>query len=269
MATDRNPSYRGHCGWFVGAVWLLLVVGGAAMFRPAAAAEGFRLDSAVYASSEQDPISRSTTLFHEGVFYDFAGGQTEAIIFDTAGGRLVLVDWRRRIRTELRAKQLAAFTDQWRRWAESHEDPFLRFAAAPRFTTRHDPASGELALESQWASYRVRLVEPSSPTTAEAYRTFCDAMARLGPMLDGRARPPLLRLALDEEIARRGAVPGEIRLTLRLGRGRDSKGETSLRSTHRLVESLGPDDLERIDRLRGQIESLAPVTLSEYRRAGG
>ena len=80
------------------------------------AAEGFRIETKIYVGDEEKPPSETTTLFLDGVVYDFLANRTQTAVFrkPTGGkpGRFILLDPQQRIQTEISTDQLTGAMDE-------------------------------------------------------------------------------------------------------------------------------------------------------------
>lgn len=243
----------------------MFALGGVLACAQSAASEDFRVENEVFFGSRKKADSRSTTIFREGVVYDYLEDPAEVIVFDKQAGRFVLLDTVRRVRAELTTQEVLAFTQRLQRRAEAQRDPFIKFLAAPRFGEQFDKASGELTLSSAWMTYRLVLVDAESPAISQQYREFSDWYARLNTLLHPGSKPPLARLAVNAALAKREATPREVRLTLTPRQGSPPK-RTTIRSRHRLVRRLAEADLDRAAQTRQFMEIFKPLSFKEYRR---
>jgi len=176
--------------WLLPLVLGLLVVG-LAVARPAAG-DDFRVENSVFAENQQQPESRSTTIFAGGLVYDFLDRPPEAIVLDQAAGRFTLLDLQRRVRTELPMEDVAAFSRQLKQWAAQHkDDPLLRFMAEPSFQEQFDPKTRRLTLKSPWLTYELQLTDPGGGSAVAQYHDFSDWYYRLNVLLNPGSRPPL------------------------------------------------------------------------------
>jgi len=101
-----------------------------------ASGEDFRVDNVVYAGDQKEPSSESTTIFRDGVAYDFLKTPPETVVFDRAAGRFVLLNLTHRTRTELATRDVAAFVDRLQSLAAKSADPLAKFLAEPKFEER-------------------------------------------------------------------------------------------------------------------------------------
>lgn len=102
---------------------------------------GFRIDNAVYSGIEETPTVRTTTIFLNGVVYDFMEKPQEAIVLEPELGRFTLLNMARRIRTELPVSEVTDLIDGLRERAARHESSFVQFLAEPEFMEKFDLAS--------------------------------------------------------------------------------------------------------------------------------
>jgi len=234
--------------------------------QPAASVD-FRVESEVFFGSGKKADSRTTTIFRDGLVYDYLEEPPEVIVFDKQGYRFVLLDTARRVRTELTTAEVLAFTQQLQQEAATHPRPSIKFLAAPRFDEQFDKASGELTLSSPWMTYRLLLVDAGSPAISQQYRESCDWYARVNTLLKRGSKPPVARLAVNAALAKREAIAREVYLTLTSEEGFPTKRST-IRSTHRLIRRLSEADRDRVVQTRQFMEIFKPVSFQEYRQAG-
>jgi hypothetical protein len=229
--------------------------------RPAQA-EGFRIETKIFVGDEEQAVSETTTLFLDGVVYDFLKAPAQTAVFRKPGGgkpgRFILLNSADRTRTELSTAQLAGAMDKLRTWAGRQSDPFLKFAADPRFEESFVPETGKLVLASHLEHYTVATAPAEHPQAVADYREFLDWYTRLNTLLSA-GPPPEPRLRLNEALARHKAVP----LTVELTRAGEKE---PLRAEHTFTWRLSRDDVERIDAVRASLASYRAVANEEYLR---
>ena len=233
------------------------------------AGDDFRLDNKIFTADARQPDSQGSTIFHDGVVYDFLDHPAEAIIFDRPGGRFFLLDMNRRLVAELNTKEVADFCERLQHYAAAEPNPAISAFANPQFKERVDFAKtgSKLTLSSPWITYQVRLATPKSPIMVAQYREFSDWYARLNTVLNPGSRPPLARLMLNEAIARQRALPCEVELTLATVQNGVTTHSTN-RSRHELVLQLTKADLERVAAAQHGLKTFKPVRFEEYRQIG-
>ncbi len=172
-------------------IWLAAGVFGVAAGQPGLTlAEDFRVDNSTYAGGQKEPSSQSTTIFRDGVVYDFMKTPDETVVFDKSAGRFVLLDLSHRVRAELTTREVTGYLDRLQPLAAKSATPLLKFLAEPKFEEQYSESAGELTLSSSFVSYRLVLSHEASPGVVEQYHDFCDWYARLNALLSpGAARP--------------------------------------------------------------------------------
>jgi len=244
------------CGFFT--------LGAILLGSGAAPAEDFRVDNEVFVGNKSEPASQSTTIFHNGVVYDFMVDPGEVIVLDKAAERFILLDTTRHIRSDLSIEDVTAFTAQLQQSAENHSDPFISFLANPKFEEQFDESSSELTLSSEWMVYRLVLQSVDSPELTRQYREFCDWYARLNTMLHQGAKPPTARLLVNEAISRHDATAREVRLTV-TPKKTFPPVRTTLRSQHQVIREVAESDLDRVMQTRQFMSIFKPVSFEQYR----
>ncbi len=224
-------------------------------------AQEFRIENKVFVDGDEVADIESTTIFLDGVVYDFLQQPREVIIFDSSHGRFVLLDLQRRLKAEVSTAQVTAFTEWIKQWAAARDDGLLRFLADPKLEKKQE---GEYwVFSSSWITYRIKPQQPSDTRIAPLYRNFASWYCRLNTMLNPGARPPFARMIIDEALAAEGLIPQEVELSIREGKGWWPK-RTTIRSRHRLVPHLVQSDRDRIRQADQFIGMFLPVEFYEY-----
>jgi hypothetical protein len=229
--------------------------------------ENFRVENEVFSEGQQGPTSRSTTIFYNGVVYDYLQEPDETIVFDQAGGRFTLLDGRRRVQIRLTTDEVAAFSQRLKHEAEKQPDPLLKFLAAPKFDEKFDQGAGKLTLSSPWLTYRLLLEDTVNEAIARQYREFSDALAELNMLLSPSARLPFPRMVVNEALANHRATPREVYLTMAPKKGSAGK-RTTIRSQHRLSWEVTESDLSRLAQTRQCLDAFQSVNFDQYRKGG-
>jgi hypothetical protein len=225
-------------------------------------ADGFRIETKVFLGDEEKPISENTTLFSEGVVYDFLKQSEQTAVFSKPTGdkpgRFILLSVKKGVSTEIPTDRLAGLVGKVRDWASRQSDPFLKFAANPDFDESFEPQSGKLVLASHVESYKVDTSRVEHPEAMQEYREFLDWYAQLNTILTS-GPPPEPRLQLNAALARRNALPMKVELT-RAGE------DEPLRAEHKFTWRLSQEDKSRIDDVRAALASYRKVDNSEFLR---
>lgn len=243
------------------------LIGCAAVLADArtSAGEDFRVDNKVFFGSHKTADSQSTTIFHDGMVYDYLERPAEVIVFDKAGKRFVMLDTDRRIRAELSTHAVESFVEQLQQSAARHPDPFIQFHSAPKFEEKFDASASELTLSSPWIIYRLVLKQVDSREIAAQYREFCDWYARLNTILNPGSKPPDARLVVNESLGRHQAIAREVYLTMTLKKGFPPK-RVKIRSEHQLIRQVTKADLDRVTQTRQFMDIFKPVSFEQYRQ---
>jgi hypothetical protein len=230
---------------------------------PASAAEGFLIETKVFFGKEKEdekPAVESTTLFSQGIFYDFLKSPAQTAVFRKPvrdkPGRFILLSDKEKVQTEISTEKLARAMAKVRDWAGQHKDPFLKFAANPDFKESFEPDSGKLTLASHLETYTVDTSPAEHPEAIAEYREFLDWYAQLNTLLSG-GPPPEPRLRLNQALARHEAVPLKVELT------RDGEKEP-LRAEHDFTWRISQQDTKRIEDVRAALSSYRPLSNENY-----
>jgi hypothetical protein len=232
----------------------------------AAPADGFRIDSSVRIADQKGPPTESTTIFSDGVVYDYMTAPAETVVFEqfAGAGRFILLNLKSRTRAELTTNEVAAFTDHLQQSAARRDNPLAKFLAAPKFQESFNETTGELSLTSPLVTYRLTLGPAESPAAMEQYHEFSDWYARLNALLKPGAPPPFARLVVNAALAQRNATPSQVVLTL--AAGKSNRQPITIHSTHRVVRPLPPADLDRVAKTRESMARFKLVGFDQYRK---
>ncbi len=231
--------------------------------QPLEAAD-FRVENEVFLVGQEKPIASSTTVFHGHEVYDFLDEPAETVIFDRKTRLFVILDVKRRISTELSAKQVTSFVEQLQQRAEKSPQPLIRFSAKPQFNETLDQQTGQLTLSSRWITYRLTLEKHKETTIPLRYGEFSDWYSRLNTVMNPGSRPPAARLAVNAAMASRGATASEVHLTLVTSESASAK-PTKLRSQHKLTRGLTQNDEDRMAAVEQQLKTFRRVKFEQYR----
>jgi hypothetical protein len=209
----------------------------------------FRIENRVFLEGKKEPESRSLTLFHEGMVYDFLSEPSEVTVFDKATGHFILLNMAKQEQTELSIAAINAFVEKLTQLANKQKDPSSKFFANPKFEERFDAANGELSLTSPWVRYRLLTEAAENEEILVLYREFSDAYTRLNAMLNPGSRPPQARLQVNDALVQHRSLPREVNLTITSIKNNPPQ-KSVLRSEHDLNLTLTPFDLDHIHQAR-------------------
>ena len=236
---------------------VMLVAIGCFPFR--CAGEEFRLETDVFVDGGKEPAVQTLTIFSEGVVYDFLfTGVEEITVFDRDRNRLVLLDTKRKVKTELTLDSILTYVAQMKAHLSEGNQEFL--LGEEMKATKDE--EGWLSLTNGQVTYRAEGVTPKSKEAAVEYQQFADWYARLNAMRRGNS-PPFARIQLNSELASRGLIPKTIERTIVQKRGLQEKKQT-LRSQHLANWRLSQTDRKQIDRAGTCLADFADVSFRDY-----
>lgn len=218
---------------------------------------------------EPQPLSRSLTLYHAGLVYDFVGDADEVTVFDPANRRFVILNTARGLATTIGFDQLSEMIERSRAetasYAANHTGASaaaLEFQLDPQFEERYDAAARVLVLEGRSMSYTVRCAAPPGPAELRAILDYCDWAARLNHALQPEALYPAARIALDMSLRRRERIPTQVELWANFG------SPLRLRAEHKTEWQLYAHDRRLINKWRRQLEDSKTkfVPFAEFQR---
>ncbi len=154
-----------------------------------AQASNFRIHTKVFAGTEKEPVSENTTIFHDGLVYDFIEKPSEVLVFDPAAGQFVLLDPQRRQWAEITLAQLDVLLPELKQKLAAREDDFAAFLARPQFRPEAGAADGEIDFLAPWMRYQVRASPAPSEAVASQYAAFSSHSTRLAHCAAHRSWP--------------------------------------------------------------------------------
>jgi hypothetical protein len=240
------------------ATWIGGIVGGATVAR----ADDFRMLTRVYVGDSDEPASQTTTIFREGIVYDCIGDPEEVVMFDPTGGRFVLLDPERKLRSEITLEQIDALTPTMKEKLLQRKDGVAAFLLGPKFEEITNSETGETEFRSPWLSYRLRTKPAKNDDVARQYAAFSTHYTRLNML-----KHPLLlaRAHVNTWLNERKLLPEEVWLTTYkpglLGR---KTADAQFRSQHKITWSMSSEDLQRIEDIQRWLVLFEQVRLLEY-----
>lgn len=225
----------------------------------AANSQEFRIETDVFVDEEKQPVVQTLTIFSDGVVYDFLRTGTEEItLFDRHRERLILMNTKRKVKTELTTEGILAFVAAMKTHLNEPQRQHL-LDSDLKSTTNEE---GDLVLTNETVTYRVQGVKPKEPGAALEYRQFADWYARLNAMRLGNL-PPFARIRLNAELEAKGLIPTEIERTISQKHGFSTEQQV-LRSQHLVNWRLSNTDRKFIDRAGTCLATYRAVSFREY-----
>lgn len=227
-----------------------------------ASAEDFRIESKVYLTQngKAQLVSDNLTLFSQGVVYDFLRNHGEVTVLDPrpSRSRMIVMDPKRKVKTEVAFKDIDAFIAKIRKAALDNDEAFVQFLGNPKFEEHFDQGQHELKLTSDWMRYQLTTVDAPSADVRRRYREFSNWYAKLNCMAQPLSLPPFARLKVNEHLDRLQQIPVEVELTIFLQK------QLQVRSEHKVTWQLIREDVPRIREANQQYQDFRLVSFAEY-----
>jgi hypothetical protein len=220
--------------------------------------ENFRIHNRIYVPDQKEPIE-STTLFYNGIVYDFVLRPEETIVFSPNRDLFQLLDPKNKRTTEITTGEISKNMTMLHTAAQARADkPLAKFYADPKFAESQDPKTGDVLLTSNYLDYRLKTFPPTNPKAAQDYGRFADWSAQLNAMLYPEGPPPFPRLKVNDVLKQRQELPVEVKLTKKL------KKPLVIRAEHSIQPRLSQEDLQRIKEVHVQLVTFEKVKFEKY-----
>lgn len=257
--------HRSVFTWLV--AWLLLCGLGA---RATAEEIILRVESAVFVDDDETPAATSLTLFHNGITWDFLDssddGEGDVILHDPARERVVVLDSRLNIKTEIRTIRLERLNVSLATWARQSNDPLIKWAGAGDFGDAIIADGDHIELSGPRVRYTVDFNRSASDAAVAAYRRFADTAILLKALMQPGGIPPFPRLAINRHVEVAGGIPVEVTLRITPKLSLMPGSSNTLRSVHKVHPQLIDSDHSRIDAAGARLTVAEAVDLEEFAR---
>jgi len=233
----------------------------------ASIAQDFRIETEVFRGESTEPISENLTLFSGNLILDFmlptdrTRFPEQIVIFISDERKFVLLDTRRRIKTELLEGQVLQYLSTLQ--SSSLANAENNFLFHPEFKEEYDHSSGLLRLYNDQITYEVRGERPKEDSILHRYYEFIGQFARLNAT-DPKRMPPFARLKLNTALKKYGFIPGEVQLTL-VPSLTEATDPIVIRTTHNVITELSAKDEKRIESAKRYWIDFKNVSLGEFR----
>ncbi|MEX0824660.1 MAG: hypothetical protein WD119_00755 [Pirellulaceae bacterium] len=223
---------------------------------PLPSGPSFRIETEMFQGNETAPVSRHKILFDAGVIYDIhENGGRWSTVFDPARGRVILLDKKMQVQTQVSTEELIRATAQLSAAAkEAGKADSLGLNAKPIPLKKEDG----YAIAFGSLHYEMTTQTVSSEELAHAYHELAVWAARLN-VLRRRGAPPFARLTLGELVASEGRLPLHLILTIDQGLKKER-----YRAHHLVVERLSELDRKAIDHVGDRLAAFKKVSFEEF-----
>ncbi len=255
-----------------------------------------RVESEIFVGDNKQPVARSLTLFRNGIAWDFleqpAGDNTkdanrsdtlssnpsdeptqtdssqmvlqEIVLHDPARDRVVIIDPKRNVKTQIEAIRLERLSVSLASWARKADDRLVRWAAGPDFGDGIQEKGSSLVLVGPRVRYAVDFAAAPSADTSAIYSRFADTAILLKALLHPGGLPPFPRLAINRRVSAAGGIPTTVTLEIDLKSALLGGHSDVVRSVHKAHPQLLAGDLDRIEEAESQVAVAEPVELAVF-----
>ena len=211
---------------------------------------------------------KTTTLFHAGLVYDIIGDK-EITVFNPAADTFTLLEPTLRIQTVISsAKKMRDEVHRNQMKMKAHSNPFLAFAASPKFEIAYEDETGLAKFQSKWIEYLVETKPQKDVKLQTAYYDFCDWSCHLSLWVNPDSATMFARMEVNRFLREKGRFPDKIQLSVY---PKGNSGISGLvqkpdkyESTHVLAVRLVPADEQLIARIKEQMNTFRVVPIREY-----
>ncbi len=205
----------------------------------------FRVDTDIYVDLQQPPIQQTVTIFSNGKYYDFGDNAQRITAIDPVQQKVLLLDLKRSIRTEVALASLRAQTDQ----AASLAPDWMKNISIENWAQDET-----LTVGNDEFFYTATTAKSPVEAAATQFADFADWSARLNAAYPPK-QPPYIRIRFNRLLAEHGVLPTKITKTLR------GKSVYAVASP---AWKLTDDDHKRISMVTDAIDKLKAVTPAEF-----
>jgi hypothetical protein len=238
-----------------------------------------RVESEIFAGGDE-PVARSLTVFRDGVAWDFlelpAPGKgrgdatltlAEIALHDPARERVVVIDPRRHVKTQIESIRLERLSVSLAKWARGSNDRLVRWAGGPDFSAGLTETDDTIELAGPRVRYAVAHDAAPSAEAAAAYRTFADSALLTRALVHPGGIPPFPRLALNRRLEAAGAIPSKVTLDVEPRLGAIAGPAERLTCVHKVHPAILAEDMARIEEAEAHVATAEPVDLATFATA--
>ncbi len=223
--------------------------------------QSFRIDTDIYDDRTAKPTATIKTLFHDGKYIEVDDATHQALIFEPAANKIIVIDPARNIRTQLDMRSIESRLTI----AEAKMDPRKRIEFSSQIPPRLDN-QGFLVLSNAHIQYRYKPQSPANREIANSYADYADWRVRYNALYPPNFRqPPQLRMQVNQLLIDEGLMPQEIRRSI-LG-GKESPNE--IVAVLLIKESLGEEDRQLLQRIESWLHKSNLVDDEEFYKVSG
>ena len=225
----------------------------------------FRIDTQVFANGGKKPIAESTTIFDNGVAYDFLKSPQEIAILHVNSGEVTLLDMAAKRRCMVTPNQMFQFVAAIEGRLLQKPNRVAVFLFNPKFQLKFNKVRRQIQLIHPLYSYTATGTPAKVDRADLHFQLFADGMARLNTLRNGV--PPKPRLRLNLALASRKFLPTKVERKMAFGNG----PKQTAKSIHKIKWMLKKEDLDRVKAARGYLNDpqFKQVTIFKFARRRG
>ncbi|RCS46067.1 hypothetical protein DTL42_16395 [Bremerella cremea] len=224
-------------------------------------AADFQVSTRLYEGNNPNPAITLETIFKGEKVYDvITTAPRQVTIIDFEAGLVTLLDPQRQVKVTLRTQEILENSAYFKTKGNFPDNPLWNFLRDPEFSTQYDPQMKLLKMEGGPITYEVDLDLIDQQPLADTYSRFCDWAAQLN-FVTGIGGLPQARMELNNQIGSKGAVPREVRKTVRYS---DPAKSSFARSTHDYQWKSTPQGNALIQSIETDLKKAKAVSFEEY-----
>lgn len=230
--------------------------------QKATAQTGFRIETDIFAETQEQPVVQTKTLFLDGVAYDESRDPGQDItMVDPAGDRVIRFNEALKIQTVVPISKLQEMLRLASQKAQAGGWLAIFLAGAEQIEDKDDSITVGASPLIYAATYAPASKTENAASFAIWYQQFADALKLLDSFSHESSTPPFARVVLNEAVAKKEAVPKKIVVTMQRG-----KRQSKLTCTVNATWLLSDDDRARIRQIKSMLVNFREVTAGEYQR---
>lgn len=226
----------------------------------------FRVNNTVRNNNDSEPISDGKTIFFEGRVYDHLTNLHEIIVYNPSRNRFYILNYQLKKKVIITTDETDTYVEQLRQWAATHEDPNIRFFAAPKFEVSYSETEKKYTFSSKLLSYEVTPLKPEHTEILSQYRQFARAYCKLNLMLSPGSKSIFGRMSVNDTIFNSGSLLAQSKITFTSSQNNFFNKNTTIISDYQFLPRLVESDRQWIHQVDEYIVSFSEISLKEYKK---
>ncbi|PQO30934.1 hypothetical protein DTL21_22315 [Bremerella cremea] len=224
-------------------------------------ATDFQVTTRVFDGNNPNPAITLETVFQGEKVYDVVTtAPRQVTVIDYQAGLVTLLDPQRQVKVTMRTQDVLQYSAFFKTKGDFPDDPVWNFLRDPKFNTDYDAKMKVLTMQGGPITYTAELDVIDQQTLADVYARFCDWSAQLN-FVTGIGGLPQARIDLNNEMRSKGAVPREIRKTVR---NANPAKNVSARTTHEFQWKPDPKASQLVKSIENDLKKSKSVSFEEF-----